>query len=228
MTAPSPEPISVLLADDHPIFLAGLRAILDGEREIQIVGEAGSGAEAVARIAALKPRVAILDLMMPDMNGIVVLQHLRKAAIATRAMMLTVSDDPGLASQAIRHGARGYMLKRSARENLLFAIRSVDRNGLYIDPLVAGRMMNAGPARPSSGGSATTATTPQLTSREADVLRRIALGYTTKEIAGQIGVTQKSVETYKVRATEKLQLGTRAKIVQFAMLQGWFEPSNFS
>ena len=118
------------------------------------------------------------------------------------------------------------MLKRSARDNLLFAIRSVSRNGLYIDPLVAGRMMELGSSRRGqarSSGSATLA--KDLTPREVDVLKRIAFGYTTKEIASQIGVTTKSVETYKTRASEKFQLVSRAKIVQFAILQGWFDPS---
>lgn len=222
MSANAPEHITVLLADDHPIFLAGLRSILREEQGIEIVGEAASGAEAIARIADLKPRVSILDLMMPDMNGITVLQQLRRSAIPTRAIMLTVSDDPALASQAIRHGARGYLLKRSARENLAFAIRSVSRNGLYVDPFVAERIMSSGQDR-RPGGAQMPSAPKQLTPREADVLRRFALGYTTKEIAAQIGVTSKSVDTYKVRATEKLQLSSRAKVVQFGMLQGWFD-----
>ena len=226
MTRPDPPKVSVVLADDHPIFLDGLRHLLASSPDIDIVGEAGSGAQAVAMITSLQPRIAVVDVSMPDISGITVLQQLGQAAVPTRVIVLTLSDDPSIVNQAIRLGARGYVLKRSARDNLLFAIRSVSRNGLYIDPLVAGRMMELGSGRRAQGRSTGSAALPKdLTPREADVLKRIAFGYTIKEIASQIGVTAKSVETYKTRASEKFHLVSRAKIVQFAILQGWFEPS---
>lgn len=225
MSHPETPRISVVLADDHPIFLDGLRHLLVSAPDIDIVGEVGTGAQAVAMITELKPRIAVIDVSMPEMNGLAVLQQLTLAGAKTQVIMLTLSDDPSTVNQAIRYGARGYVLKRSARDNLLFAIRSVSRNGLYIDPLVAGRMMELGSSR-HPNKTASPGTIPKdLTPREAEVLKRIAFGYTIKEIASQIGVTVKSVETYKTRASEKFQLGSRAKIVQFGILQGWFDPT---
>lgn len=224
MTGPEPAKISVVLADDHPIFLDGLHHLLASAPDIDIVGEAGSGAQAVAVILAMKPRIAVIDVSMPEMNGIAVLQRLSQADLPTRVIMLTLSDDPSIVNQAIRLGARGYVLKRSARDNLLFAVRSVSRGGLYIDPLVAGRMLERGaPRRPAGPATMANSMGKDLTQRETEVLRRIAFGYTIKEIAAQIGVTVKSVETYKTRASAKFQLKSRAKIVQFAILQGWFD-----
>lgn len=218
MSTQASNAITVFIVDDHPLFMAGVRGFLNETDDVTVVGATSSGAKAVALIAACKPDVAVLDISMPDIDGMAVAAKLAQRAPSTQVIMLSAFDEQGLVNQAIRAGARGYVVKRSACDNLLFAIRAVRNGGFYIDPAIASRMMpsiaherrNAAPA-------------PSLTPRETEVLRLIAMGFTIKEAAARLGVTTKSVETYKIRASEKMQLRSRAKIVQFAMGQGWFQ-----
>lgn len=219
MTAHPAAPITVFIVDDHPLFTAGVRSFLNETGDVAVVGETSSGAKAVAMICACKPDVAVLDISMPDMDGLAVAPKLAQRAPATQVIMLSAFDEQGLVTQAIRAGARGYVVKRSACDNLLFAIRAVCSGGFYIDPAIASRMMPS-IAHDRRGAAAPA---PSLTPRETEVLRLIAMGHTIKEAAARLGVTTKSVETYKIRAAEKMQLRSRAKIVQFAMGQGWFQ-----
>lgn len=160
-----------------------------------------------------QPEVAVLDIALPGLNGIDLLRRLSQDSFRTRVVILSAFEESMFVQRALAAGALGFVLKRSDMETTLQAIRAVLRGGLYIDPAVAGHLV----AMSKPEGPPVT-----LTIREREVIRLIAFGLTGKEIAGRLGITAKSVETYKSRASEKLGLRTRAQMVQHAALEGWF------
>lgn len=209
----------VTLADDHPIVLAGLRNLIEAESDLDLVGEATSGLAALKLIRETLPDVAVVDISMPGLNGIVLARRIAEECPSVRALVLTLHEDRSYVKQALEAGVRGYVLKRSAAENLVQAIRAVLVGGLYVDPAIANRMFEGKPSR--AGRSPAAVNMPDLTSREAEVLKFSALGFTNKEIAGRLDVSAKTVETHKARGTEKLDLKTRAELVRYAAAQGW-------
>ena len=209
----------VTLADDHPIVLAGLRNLIEAEADLDLVGEATSGLAALKLIREKLPDVAVVDISMPELNGILLSRRLAEECPSVRVLVLTLHEDRSYVKQALEAGVRGYVLKRSAAENLVQAIRAVLVGGLYVDPAIATRMFESKP--PRAGRSPATANMPYLTDREAEVLKFSALGFTNKEIAGRLAVSAKTIETHKARATEKLNLKTRAELVRYASAQGW-------
>jgi len=211
----------IVLADDHPIVLDGLRNLLRAESDFELVGEAASGLAALKVIRDSKPDVAVLDISMPELNGIVLSRRLAGELPGVRILVLTLHEDRAYLNQAMEAGVRGYVLKRSAVENLVQAIRAVMTGGIYLDPAIAGRVFNA--KRASARLSASKGAAPALTDRESDVLKMAALGFTNKEIAARLDVGVKSVETYKARGLEKLGLKTRAELVRYASGQGWLD-----
>lgn len=211
----------IVLADDHPIFLAGLRNLIQGEEDFEIVGEAASGIMALSLIREKQPDIAVLDISMPGLNGIRVARKLADECPAVRILLLTLHEDRAYTTQALQVGVRGYVLKRSAPESLLPALRAVLTGGLYIDPTIASNVVPPARGHARHGTSATRVS--ELTAREEEVLKLTALGLSAKEIATQLGVGVKSVETFKARASEKAGLRTRADIVRFAATQGWLE-----
>lgn len=216
--------IRIVLADDHAIVREGIARLLNDCPDMAVVGEAGSGRQALDLVRTLGPDIAILDVNMPDVNGIAVARQLSQSAPATRVVLLSVSEERVYVREALSAGARGYVLKRSAGENLLHAVRAVREGGLYIDPTIADRcLLNTG-AR--AGDDLVISTGQPITEREQDVIRYIALGFTTKEIAAKLNISMKSIETHKVRACEKLAIRGRPKIVQYALLRGWLQQSS--
>jgi DNA-binding NarL/FixJ family response regulator len=212
----------IVLADDHPIVLDGLRNLVRAEPDFELVGEAAGGLAALKVIRDKRPDVAVLDISMPEINGIVLSRRLAGEMPGLRILVLTLHEDRAYLNQALEAGVRGYVLKRSAVENLVQAIRAVMVGGTYVDPAIAGRVFdgkraNAKPSANKSGAA------PALTEREAAVLKMAALGFTNKEIASRLDVGVKSVETYKARGLEKLGLRTRAELVRYASAQGWLE-----
>jgi DNA-binding NarL/FixJ family response regulator len=209
----------IVLADDHPIVLNGLRNLIRAQPDFELVGEASNGREALKLIRETKPDVAVLDISMPELNGIMLSRRLAEEMPSLKIIMLTLHEDRAYLKQALDAGAGGYVLKRSAAENLVQAIRAVVVGGLYVDPVMANRLFDATPrraGRPKGGVAAA-----ELTDREAEVLKFAALGFTNKEIAHKLDVGVKSVETYKARGAEKLGLKTRAELVRYASAQGW-------
>jgi DNA-binding NarL/FixJ family response regulator len=207
----------IVLADDHPIVLGGLRNLIAAESDFDLIGEASSGLAALKLIRERQPDVAVLDISMPEINGIALGRRLAAELPSVRLLVLTLHEDRAYLRQALDAGIRGYVLKRSAAEGLVHAIRAVMVGGLYVDPAIAERMFEPSPGRPRRPrGSA-----PDLTERETAVLRMIALGFTNKDIARQLDIGVKSVETYKARGSEKLGLKTRAELVRYASAQGW-------
>jgi DNA-binding NarL/FixJ family response regulator len=215
------EKIRIVLADDHPIVLDGLRNLIRAEPDFELVGEAASGLSALKIIREQRPDVAVLDISMPELNGIVLSRRLAGEMPALRLLVLTLHEDRAYLNQALEAGVRGYVLKRSAVENLVQAIRAVMVGGLYIDPAIVGRVFEN--KQINKRLAARKGVAPALTDREADVLKMAALGFTNKEIASRLDVGVKSIETYKARGLEKLGLKTRAELVRYASGQGWLD-----
>lgn len=207
----------IVLADEDPIVLNGLRNLITTEGDLDLIGEATNGAVALAIIRERQPDVAIVDVFMPGLNGIVLTRRLASELPSVSVLVLTLHEDRGFVRQAFDAGARGYVLKRSASQYLVQAIWAVAGGNLYIDPAIASRVFDVAPKHAGRSGNSH----GELTEREAEVLKLIALGFTNKEIAHQLGVGVKSVETYKARGTEKLGLKTRSALVRYAARQGW-------
>jgi len=211
----------IVLADDHPIVLNGLRTLLDAEHDLEIVGEASNGSMALKQIRELQPDVAVVDISMPELNGIVVARRLSEEMPSLKLLVLTLHEDRAYLKQALDAGVRGYVLKRSAAENLVQGIRAVVLGGLYVDPAIAHRFFEAITNR--AGRQRNDPANPGLTERETEVLKYAALGFTNKEIARKLDVGIKSVETYRARGSEKIGLRSRADLVRYASTQGWLE-----
>lgn len=209
----------IVLADDHPIVLNGLRNLIQAEHDFELVGEASNGSAALKVIREQQPDVAVIDISMPELNGIVVARRLADEMPSVKLLVLTLHEERAYLKQALDAGIRGYVLKRSAAENLVQGIRAVMIGGLYVDPAIAHRIFDTSPKRAGrQKGEAGVAT---LTERESEVLKLAALGFMTKEIARKLDVGVKSIETYKARGSEKLELKTRAELIRYAAAQGW-------
>jgi DNA-binding NarL/FixJ family response regulator len=206
------------MADDHPIVLAGLKALVETDPRLRIVGEARDGRTAQRLAATLRPDVVVLDISMPEMNGPEVARALLAEQPDCRILVLTVHEDRATPRQLLDLGVAGYLLKRSAADELLRAIHAVAAGGTYLDPAIAGKVV--GPAAPgaarSPGGPGV-----ELSERETDVLRLIANGHSNKEISARLAISVKTIETYKARAMEKLGFKTRVDVVRHAASKGW-------
>ena len=209
--------LRLALADDHPVVLAGVKSLLQATPEMDVVGEAVTGLAALDMIRTTNPDVAVIDISMPDLTGIELAKRLNHDCPAVRLLALTVHEDQAYLQQMLLAGARGYLLKRSAADELVRAVRAVAAGGLFLDPAIASKAF--GPlAEPSLS------TTPAgLSPREEDVLRHTAHGLSNKEIAARLEISTKTVETYKARAIEKLGLRTRSDIVRYGASRGWLE-----
>jgi len=207
--------IRVALADDHPVMLAGLRNLLESQQDIEVVGDAKTGYEAHKMILASAPDIAVVDISMPGISGISIARKLAQEAAHVRVVILTLYEDRAFLKQALTAGVRGYVLKTSAAEKLVEAIRKVAVGQTYIDPLFAEADHTTNPEQKAE------LELLGLTEREAQALKFAARGLTNKEAAIRLGLSEKSVETYRARAAQKLALKTRADIVRFASAQGW-------
>lgn len=217
--------IRILLVDDHSVLRAGLHMLLNSQAQLQVVGEAGDGREALALAESLQPDLILLDLTMPGMNGIEALPVLHRLAPGARILILTMHDDIGYLRQALRKGAAGYVLKKAADSELLNAIQVVMRGEVYIHPAMTSslirEMMPEDEPHTVSGKDADPWQT--LSEREHEVLRLVARGHTNSEVAAQLSLSVKTVETYRARGMEKLSLRTRAQLMQAALDRGFFE-----
>lgn len=210
--------LRVFLADDHPVVLAGIKALVTADSGLEVVGEAADGHAALRLASELKPDIAILDISMPGLNGVRVAEMLRTACPRCKILALTVHEDRGYLRQLLEIGVSGYMLKRSAAEELVRAIRAVARGGLYLDPAVAEKAMGMTPPRTARADSPDVS---DLSDREIEVLRLTASGHSNKSMAAQLRIGVKTVETYKSRAMEKLGFQTRVELVRYAVNKGW-------
>jgi DNA-binding NarL/FixJ family response regulator len=210
------EKIRILLVDDHAVLRAGLRALIATQGDMEIVGEAGEGEEAVRQAAALRPDLAIVDLTMPGLGGLKAIERVRQASPTTRVLVLTMHDVPAYLRAALDAGAAGYVVKRAADSELLAGIRDVHRGRTVLDPRLAAQAVQGGSRRRPGAAAATAALSP----REREVLELVAQGYTNQQIADRIGLSVKTVETYRARLIEKLGLQSRAELVRYALDSG--------
>ena len=213
------EKIRIVLVDDHAVLRAGLTALLNAEADMTVVGEAGDGAASLPVIADRQPDVVLLDINMPNMGGLEALGELRKVAPKSRVLILTMHDDQTYLRQALAQGAAGYVLKQAADTELLTAIRTVYHGGAFLHPSHAQALLSPNPIA-ASGPSSTSEDISILSERELEVLKLIALGHANKEIAEMLYLSVKTVETYKTRIMEKLNLTSRAASVRFALKHG--------
>jgi DNA-binding NarL/FixJ family response regulator len=210
--------LRVLLADDHEIVRDGLRLLIESQQNMCVVGEAANGRQALSRAQELKPDVVVMDLSMPEMNGLQATMRLKARFPELKVIALTAHEDESYLSQLCKAGASGYVLKRSAGDELIRAIAAVARGEVYFEASLASKAL-ARQMTGSTGGR--NAPAGELSEREREVLSRLAWGYSNKEIAGGLGLSVKTVETYKVRIGEKLNLRSRTEMVQYALRQGW-------
>jgi DNA-binding NarL/FixJ family response regulator len=209
----------VLLADDHEVVRAGMKALLSAESDIEIVAEAGDGTTALGLAAEAVPDVAIIDFGMPGLNGPQTAERLRVASQTSKCLLFTVHESPDCLRQAFKAGARGYLLKRSASAELPRAIRMVAAGDVYIDPAL-GLQVASEFLRQQCGEQATAVALSEV---EVTVLRCIAHGFSNQEIAQRLGISADSVASEKARAMQKLGLHTRVDIIRYAAKQGWLE-----
>lgn len=215
----SPNPnasVRIILADDHAILRSGLRLLLENQPDFIVVGEAENGIEALRLVSGAQPDVLLLDLNMPESDGLSVLAKIRESAPNTRVLVLTMHDDARYLKEALDAGAAGYVLKKAVDTELLIAIRAVLRGEVYIHSAMTQKLLTQVDA------AAGEAADPwkMLSEREFDVLKRIALGYTNAEIGEELFLSTKTVETYRARGMEKLDLQSRAQLVKSALKYG--------
>jgi two-component system, NarL family, response regulator NreC len=215
--------LRVLLADDHKVVRDGLRLLIDGQRDMRVVGEAGNGKEALRQARDLKPDVVIMDLSMPELNGLQATEHLKAERPGVKVVALTLHEDPNYLLQLCKAGAVGYVLKRSAGDDLIRAIRTVAGGGLHFDPTLASKALKG---RPGDSPGKEGLHSGDLSEREKEVLILLAWGYSNKEIASNLELSTKTVETYRERINEKLGLRSRTELVRFALRHGWLSEAN--
>lgn len=213
----APTALRVLVADDHPVVLAGIRALLNRNPGVEIIGEAHDGRTALQMAIELQPSILVLDFSMPDLNGVEVTKRLLAERPHSKVIVLTVHEDRSYLRKLIEVGAVGYVLKRSAADDLLRAIQAVAAGGVYLDPSIAGHAIDRIPNRlkEATNGRA------ELSEREVEVLRLTAVGHSNKAIANILRISVKSVETYKARAMDKLGFRSRVELVGYAVEKGW-------
>lgn len=212
--------IRVLLADDHAIVREGLKSLINAHSDMTVVGEAADGAEAHALAATLHPDVVVMDLSMPNVDGVQATVRIRADAPGARVLALTVHEESSYVAKLLQAGASGYVLKRSAPAELIQAIRVVVRGETYLDPAIAAAVVQG-----YLGRQTVDVVALPLSEREMVVLRRISAGFSNKEIAAELRLSVKTIETYKARAMEKLGLTSRVDIVRYAAREGWLEES---
>jgi len=210
--------INVLLVDDHAMLRAGLRLLIGSQHDMTVVGEAGTLREAIDAAAKLLPQVVVLDLSMPGGSGVAGVQRLREAAPDARILVLTMHDDPAYVRSAMAMGASGYVVKSAADTELLTAIRAVSRGRVFVDIQSEGSLESVFGARAvKERGPAPIMT---LSDREREVLTEVAMGYTNQQIADRIGLSVKTVESYRARSMQKLGLKDRADLMRLAVEAG--------
>lgn len=208
-------PIRVLLADDHKVLRAGLVALINDEDDINVIGEAGTGEEAIRIALETQPDVVVMDLGMPGISGLEAIREIRRQNPQIRILVLSMHSGREVVIKAIEAGCDGYVPKSAAHTNLLQAIRVVYSGERYLHPKAATIVMDALTDRQAKAGLLGI-----LSDREKDVLRLAALGFTSREIGDELALSPKTVDTYRLRAMEKLSLEHRSDIIRFALQAG--------
>ncbi len=209
--------VRVLIVDDHAVVRAGLRMLIDAEDDLEAAGEAGSARDAIFRARELQPDVILMDVVMPDGNGLDAIPTLLHEHPEAKVLMLSMQDDPQYVRQAFTAGASGYVLKEAADTDVVSAIREVARGGRYVHPELGARLVAA------ETEERRRAEEDPLSEREREVLRMLALGHTNQEIAKQLYISVRTAETHRAHIMQKLRLSSRAELVRYALNQGLLE-----
>jgi len=212
--------LRIFVADDHALVRRGLKALIEAEPGMAVVGEAADGREAVTQVLALLPDVVVMDVSMPELTGFQATEQLQRECPQVRVLALTVHEDMGYIRQLLTAGASGYVLKRGAPEGLIEAIRVVAGGGVYLDPNIAAKVVVGFIQKSPKEKSLKIV---ELSDRETEVARLTAAGHGNKEIAGRLELSVKTVETYRARSMEKLGLKSRAELVRYAVQNGWLK-----
>jgi DNA-binding NarL/FixJ family response regulator len=208
--------IRIVLADDHAVMRDGVRMVLEAQPDLHVIGTADNGAEAIDLVDALRPDIAVLDIAMPHTNGLVAAREIRQRAPATKIIFLSMHEGEEYLKEALRAGAAGYVLKRAAATDLVAAIRAVQRGDAYLDPALT-RTLDV--LRDGDTGRLA-----DLTERELEVLKLVAEGLTNRQIAAQLVISVKTVQSHRTNIMEKLDLHDRTDLVKYAIRRGMIEP----
>lgn len=219
MTEAVQKKIRIVIADDHGTMREGLRLLMNSQPDLEVVGEAADGREAIRLASQLTPDVLLMDISMPGMNGLEATRKVKEQCPNIRVLTLTRHTDDGFLKQLLAAGASGYALKLSSSDELMRAIRTVSSGGTYIDPAIAEKLVSVSTSKPGPTPRA------DLTEREEEVLRMIAWGYSNKEIASRLNLSVKTIEAHKANAMQKLNMSGRIDIVRYAVLRGWLKDS---
>ncbi|MCS7252197.1 MAG: response regulator transcription factor [Thermoflexus sp.] len=213
-----PRKIRILIADDHPVLRRGLKALIEEEQDMEVIGEAGNGLEAVQLAERLQPDVVIMDISMPELDGLEATRRIRERSPFTYVLILTVHAHERYLFPVLKAGASGYVRKTAADEELIEAIRVVARGDVFLYPSATRMLLDDYLAQVRAGYEKDSYET--LSDREREILRLLAEGYTNTEIAQKLNLSVKTVETYRTRIMEKLHLRTRAELVRYALRKG--------
>lgn len=213
--------LRIIIAEDHKTVREGLKLLVDAQDDMQVIGEAGDGREAIRLAQELLPDVLLMDISMPELNGLKAAAKLKRVAPEVKILTLTRHTDEAYLHELLQAGVSGYVLKQSESNELLRAIRTVAGGESYLDPAVTGKVFdNFKTKRANLRGEVRGV---PLTTRESEILRQIAWGYSNKEIAEQFDISVKTVEAHKANSLKKLNIKTRLDIVHYAVLQGWLQ-----
>ena len=212
----SQQEITIVLADDHAVMRDGVRMVLESQPDLRVIGTADDGAHAVDLVDALRPDVAVLDIAMPNTNGLAAARQILRRAPETKSIYLSMHDGEEYFKEALRAGAAGYVLKRAAATELVAAIRAVQKGESYLDPAVTRTLNDLG-----EGDSAHLV---DLTERELEVLKLVAEGLTNRQIAAQLIISVKTVQSHRTNIMEKLDLHDRTDLVKYAIRRGLIQP----
>jgi DNA-binding NarL/FixJ family response regulator len=215
--------LRIFLADDHAVLRAGLRMLIEAQADMGVIGEAGTGWEAVRQTKECQPDIIVMDISMPELGGAAATEQIKQVCPRARVLVLTRHGDQGYLRRLLRAGASGYVLKKTAADELINTIRVVAAGGTYLDPSLAGDLLESLVGR---SAAKTEQLWGELTERETQVLYLIAWGQSHKEIAEQLDISVKTVEYHKADAAEKLHLRSRTDILRYALAQGWLQEGN--
>lgn len=213
--------LRILIAEDHVSVREGFKFIIESQADMEVVGEAGDGRAAIEMAGELKPDIVLMDISMPNLNGLKATAKLKRVAPEIKIITLTRHTDSVFLQELLQAGVSGYVLKQSAADEIIRAVRAVAEGNSYLDPAITGKVFDDYAGKQSNLRGETTGI--PLTEKESEVLRHIALGYSNQEIADKMNVSVKTIESQKANSLKKLAMRSRKDIIRYAIMQGWMQ-----